>query len=97
MVFLVKKQPDEAPGADAADTHNLQSEVLQVVAVQEDTTLIGERLAIIDECLANPFLEARIIDVIEKRRLIDQAAASSHFADNLGKEVFDNTLAGFVC
>ena len=60
MVFLVEKQPDEAAGADAANTHDLQGEVLQVVAIQEDTALIGQRLAIVGECLTNPFLEARV-------------------------------------
>jgi hypothetical protein len=68
MIFLVDKQSDEAAGADAANTHDLQGEVLQVVAIQQDTALIRQRLAIVDECLTNPFLEARDTDVVEQRR-----------------------------
>jgi hypothetical protein len=47
MVFLIKKQPNEAAGADAANAHDLHGEVLKVVAIQEDTTLIGQRLPIV--------------------------------------------------
>jgi hypothetical protein len=77
--------------------HHLDRRILEPVAVEKHTPLVGQRGAVNLEALLPSLLSAGVVGrAIDERRLIDEAVPPTDFIDDFRKDVLKNATAGLL-